>query len=44
MMTGSEYSYLSSSIVKEIARLGGSVEGLVPNHVGNRLPTKYENP
>ena len=44
MMTGSEYSYLSSSIVKEIARLGGSVEGLVPNHVGNRLQQKYEHP
>jgi pantetheine-phosphate adenylyltransferase len=37
MMTGAEYSYLSSSIVKEIARLGGSVEGLVPNSVGKRL-------
>ena len=41
MMTGSEYSYLSSSIVKEIARLGGSVEGLVPAHVGTRLQQKY---
>ena len=44
MMTGSEYSYLSSSIVKEIARLGGSVEGLVPNHVGTRLQQKYAHP
>ena len=44
MMTGSEYSYLSSSIVKEIARLGGSVEGLVPNHVGTRLQQKYAVP
>jgi pantetheine-phosphate adenylyltransferase len=40
MMTGTEYSYLSSSIVKEIARLGGSVEGLVPEHVGSRLRGK----
>ncbi len=37
MMTGAEYSYLSSSIVKEIARLGGSVKGLVPDSVGQRL-------
>ena len=37
MMTGAEHSYLSSSIVKEIARLGGSVEGLVPKSVGKRL-------
>ncbi len=40
LMTGAEYSYLSSSIVKEIARLGGSVEGLVPNIVGQRLREK----
>lgn len=40
MMTGAEYSYLSSSIVKEIARLGGSVEGLVPNSVRQRLQQK----
>jgi pantetheine-phosphate adenylyltransferase len=40
LMTGAEYSYLSSSIVKEIARLGGSVEGLVPNSVGQRLQQK----
>src|SRR2546423_1700128 len=40
MMTGTEYSYLSSSIVKEIARLGGSVEGLVPNSVRQRLRDK----
>jgi pantetheine-phosphate adenylyltransferase len=40
MMTGAEYSYLSSSIVKEIARLGGPVEGLVPSHVGQRLREK----
>lgn len=40
MMTASEYSYLSSSIVKEIARLGGSVEGLVPDSVRQRLRGK----
>jgi pantetheine-phosphate adenylyltransferase len=40
MMTGAEYSYLSSSIVKEIARLGGSVEGLVPDRVRERLRDK----
>ncbi len=40
LMTEAEHSYLSSSIVKEIARLGGSVEGLVPNHVRQRLQQK----
>ena len=41
LMTDSAYSYLSSSIVKEIARLGGSVEGLVPQHVRECLEAKY---
>jgi pantetheine-phosphate adenylyltransferase len=41
MMTGADYSYLSSSIVKEIARLGGSVEGLVTDRVRQRLQEKY---
>jgi pantetheine-phosphate adenylyltransferase len=40
MMTGAEYSYLSSSIVKEISRLGGSIEGLVPEIVEKRLRRK----
>jgi pantetheine-phosphate adenylyltransferase len=40
MMPGGEYSYLSSSIVKEIALLGGSVEGLVPDSVRQRLREK----
>lgn len=40
LMTGAEYSYLSSSIVKEIARLGGAVEGLVPDCVEQRLRQK----
>jgi pantetheine-phosphate adenylyltransferase len=41
LMTGAEYSDLSSSIVKEIARLGGAVEGLVPNIVRERLSAKF---
>lgn len=44
MMTGADYSYLSSNIVKEIARLGGSIEGLVPNSVGQRLQQKLGKP
>ena len=31
------YSYLSSSLVKEVARHGGSVEGLVPDAVLDKL-------
>jgi pantetheine-phosphate adenylyltransferase len=39
--TKTEYSFLSSSIVKEIARLGGSVEGLVPADVQQRLGARF---
>lgn len=31
MMTSSKYSYLSSSIVKEVARYNGNLSGLVPD-------------
>lgn len=41
MMTGEAYSYLSSSVVREIASLGGSVEGLVPKIVSERLKEKF---
>lgn len=43
VMTTTEYSFLSSSIVKEIARLGGSVEGLVPDSVRQRLRDKVHS-
>lgn len=33
LMPAETYTYLSSSVVKEIARFGGSVRGLVPPHV-----------
>lgn len=39
--TKTEYSFLSSSVVKEIARLGGSVEGLVPESVRQRLRERF---
>lgn len=42
LMTAAEYSYLSSSIVKEIARLGGDIIGLVPEAVRQALLRKYE--
>lgn len=40
MMTGQKYSYLSSSIVKELASFGGCVEGLVPPNVAKKLGEK----
>ena len=40
MMTSVHYSYLSSSAVKEIARNGGSIEGLVPDCIRERIADK----
>ncbi len=33
LATSNEYSFLSSSVVKEVARFGGAVDHLVPAHV-----------
>lgn len=41
MMTNAEYSFLSSSLVKEVASFGGSVEGLAPQIVVKRLEQKF---
>jgi pantetheine-phosphate adenylyltransferase len=39
------YSFLSSSLVKEVARFGGDVSDFVPDVVANRLvQTKQRNP
>ena len=40
MMPAEAYSYLSSRLVREIARLGGSVGDLVPKMVEGRLKEK----
>jgi pantetheine-phosphate adenylyltransferase len=41
MMTSVPYGYLSSSIVKEVASLKGSVESLVPPVVSKALAEKF---
>ncbi len=40
LMAKEEYSYVSSRLVKEVARLGGDLSGLVPESVRQRLVTK----
>lgn len=40
LMTSAEYSFISSSAVKEIAMFGGCVKGLVPPLVEKRLKEK----
>jgi pantetheine-phosphate adenylyltransferase len=44
MMSAVAYSYLSSRLVKEVFRLGGSVSGLVPELVEKRLHEKFYGP
>jgi len=41
MLPAEAYSYLSSRLVKEIFRLGGSVRGLVPELVEQKLREKF---
>jgi pantetheine-phosphate adenylyltransferase len=42
MMPAEQYSYLSSRLVREVAKLGGSITGLVPEMVEQRLREKLE--
>jgi pantetheine-phosphate adenylyltransferase len=45
MMTDYRWLYISSTIIKDVARLGGSIEGLVPGnilrHVQKRMEDRY---
>src|SRR5262249_41840497 len=41
MMPKEEYTYITSRIVKEIARLGGNVESFVPHWVARALANKF---
>ncbi|QDG51018.1 pantetheine-phosphate adenylyltransferase [Persicimonas caeni] len=41
MMTEESDFYVSSSLVKEVASFGGKVEGVVPEHVEQKLVEKF---
>lgn len=41
MMTGEDYFYISSNLVREVASFGGNVEGTVPPNVLEKLKAKY---
>jgi pantetheine-phosphate adenylyltransferase len=41
LMTRREYAFLSATIVKEIAKLGGPVERFVPLHVAQALHARF---
>jgi len=41
IMTNNQYSFLSSSMVKEAAKYGGKISGLVPSQVEEALKRKF---
>lgn len=41
LMTATRYSFLSSSLVKEVFRFGGDISGLVPDHVIDYMKQKH---
>ena len=43
LATSNEYSFLSSSVVKEIAKFGGSVDHLVPPHIALDIHQCYDH-
>ena len=41
MMTGEDYFYISSQLVREVAMYGGSVKGLVPPNVLAKMTARF---
>lgn len=41
LMTAPEYSFISSSLIKEVASLGGDISGLVPEFLIERIKSKF---
>jgi pantetheine-phosphate adenylyltransferase len=41
MTTNPQYSFLSSSLVREVAKFGGDVSSMVPDHVAKRLSERF---
>lgn len=44
LMTNTRYSYLSSSLVREVGSFGGCLEGLLPREIIGDLTKKLRNP
>ena len=42
LSTSPQYSFLSSSLVREVARFGGDVSGMVPKNVNDRLVERFQ--
>jgi pantetheine-phosphate adenylyltransferase len=44
LMTSSRHSFISSSLIREVASLGGDLDGLVPEHVRDALRAHFRRP
>jgi pantetheine-phosphate adenylyltransferase len=42
LMPDEKYTFISSSVVKEVSKLGGSIKGLVPKPVEEMLANKFK--
>ena len=42
LMTDPKYSFVSSSLLKEVCSLGGDIEGMVPGAILNEMMIKYQ--
>ena len=42
LMAGEEYSYVSSTLMKQVFELGGRIEGLIPSLVEERMRAKTQ--
>lgn len=43
LMAADKYSYVSSRLIKQVFRLGGDIDGLVPESVRERMQMKLKN-
>ncbi|ART21384.1 pantetheine-phosphate adenylyltransferase [Corynebacterium striatum] len=41
LLTDEKYGYISSSLCKQVAKFGGDVTGMFPEHVGRAVVEKY---
>lgn len=41
LMTSPKYSFISSSMIKEVVSLNGNIDGLVPENILNEIKKKY---
>ena len=43
LMTDPRYSFISSSLIKEVVSLGGKAEGLLPDYANEKIQDKFSN-